>query len=153
MALRLARSVCYGSPASDTGGSIRWPCAATGLTGIKPTGGRVSRYGTFELAPTLDHIGTIAHSAADSAALLGVIAGHDPKDPMTLRDQLPDYLSPGDIPRQPQNLKDHACIGFDLAMASTDGSSKRDVRRARLAPRDPRPSTIQISSFGPCSMA
>jgi amidase len=89
--------LCYGSIASDTGGSIRWPCAATGLTGIKPTWGRVSRYGTFELAPSLDHFGTIARSAADAAALLGVIAGHDPWDPTTLLDPVPDYLSPGDI--------------------------------------------------------
>jgi amidase len=92
-----AAGLCYGSLASDTGGSIRWPCAANGLTGIKPTWGRVSRYGTFELAPSLDHIGTIARSAADAAALLGVIAGGDPKDLTTLLNQVPDYLSPGDI--------------------------------------------------------
>jgi amidase len=92
-----AAGLCYGSLVSDTGGSIRWPCAANGLTGIKPTWGRVSRYGTFELAPSLDHIGTMARSAADAAALLGVIAGHDPKDLTTLLDQVPDYLSPGDI--------------------------------------------------------
>jgi amidase len=92
-----AAGLCYGSLASDTGGSIRWPCAANGLTGIKPTWGRVSRYGTFELAPSLDHVGTIARSAADAAALLGVVAGHDPKDPTTLLDQVPDYLLPGDI--------------------------------------------------------
>jgi amidase len=94
-----AAGLCYGSPVSDTGGSIRWPCAANGLTGIKPTWGRVSCYGTFELAPSLDHIGTIARSAADAAALLGAIAGHDPKDPTTLPDQVPDYLSQGDIRR------------------------------------------------------
>ena len=94
-----AAGLCYGALASDTGGSIRWPCAANGLTGIKPTWGRVSRYSTFELAPSLDHIGTIARSAADAAALLGVIAGHDPKDPTTLLDPVPDYLLPGDIRR------------------------------------------------------
>jgi amidase len=53
----------------------------------------------MKLAPSLDHIGTIARSAADAAALLGVIAGHDPKDPTTLLDPVPDYLSPGDIRR------------------------------------------------------
>lgn len=94
-----AAGLCYGSLASDTGGSIRWPCAANGLTGIKPTWGRVSRYGTFELAPSLDHIGTIARSVADAAALLGVIAGHDPRDPTALLDPVPDFLSPGDIRR------------------------------------------------------
>jgi amidase len=88
-----AAGFCYGSLVSDTGGSIRWPCAATGLTGIKPTWGRVSRFGTFELASSLDHVGTIARSAADAAALLGAIAGYDSKDPTTLLSQVPDYLS------------------------------------------------------------
>lgn len=88
-----AAGLCYGSLASDTGGSIRWPCAAAGLTGIKPTWGRVSRFGTFQLAPSLDHVGTIARSAADAAALLGGIAGYDPKDPTTLLQPVPDYLS------------------------------------------------------------
>ena len=88
-----AAGLCYGSLASDTGGSIRWPCAATGLTGIKPTWGRVSRFGTFELAPSLDHVGTIARSAADAAVLLGAIAGYDPKDPTTRLHEVPNYLS------------------------------------------------------------
>lgn len=92
-----AAGLCYGSLASDTGGSIRWPCAATGLTGIKPTWGRVSRFGAFDLAPTLDHVGTIARSARDAAALLGAIAGHDPKDLTTLPDSVPDYSGAGDI--------------------------------------------------------
>lgn len=92
-----AAGLCYGSLASDTGGSIRWPCAATGLTGIKPTWGRVSRFGVFDLAPTLDHVGTIARSARDASALLGAIAGHDPKDLTTLLDPVPDYLAAGDI--------------------------------------------------------
>lgn len=87
-----AAGLCYGSLASDTGGSIRWPCAANGLTGIKPTWGRVSRYGTFELAPSLDHIGTIARSAADAAALLGAIAGYDSRDPTTLLNPVPDFF-------------------------------------------------------------
>ena len=88
-----AAGLCYGSPASDTGGSIRWPCAATGLTGIKPTWGRVSRFGTFELAPSLDHIGTIARSAGDAAVMFAIIAGNDPKDPTALLDPVPDFLS------------------------------------------------------------
>ena len=92
-----AAGMCYGSLATDTGGSIRWPCAATGLTGIKPTWGRVSRFGIFGLAPTMDHVGTIARTAADAAALLGAIAGYDPKDLTTLPDPVPDYSVPGDI--------------------------------------------------------
>src|SRR5262249_40298321 len=70
-----ATGLCYGALASDTGGSIRWPCGATGLTGIKPTWGRVSRFGAFELAASLDHVGPIARSVADAATILAVIAG------------------------------------------------------------------------------
>src|SRR5215813_2202752 len=87
-----AAGLCYGSLASDTGGSIRWPSAANGLTGLKPTWGRVSRYGVFELAATLDHVGPMARCAADAGALLGVIAGADEKDPTTVLDPVPDYL-------------------------------------------------------------
>jgi amidase len=76
-----AAGLCYGSLGSDTGGSIRFPAAANGVTGLKPTWGRVSRYGVFELAATLDHIGPMARSAADCGAMLGAIAGSDPHDP------------------------------------------------------------------------
>jgi amidase len=88
-----AAGLCYGALGSDTGGSIRWPCGATGLTGIKPAWGRVSRYGAFELAASLDHVGPIARSAVDAAAILAVIAGPDDKDPTTLPEQPPDYLA------------------------------------------------------------
>ncbi|HEX9586784.1 MAG TPA: amidase, partial [Bradyrhizobium sp.] len=76
-----AAGLCYGSLGSDTGGSIRFPSAANGVTGLKPTWGRVSRYGVFELAATLDHIGPMARSAVDCGAILGAIAGADPNDP------------------------------------------------------------------------
>ena len=79
-----AAGLCYGSLGSDTGGSIRFPSAANGVTGLKPTWGRVSRYGVFELAASLDHIGPMARSAADCGAILGIIAGEDPKDTTTL---------------------------------------------------------------------
>ena len=88
-----AAGLCYGSLGSDTGGSIRFPSAANGLTGLKPTWGRVSRHGVFELAATLDHIGPMARSAADCAAMLGVIAGADPDDPTASLDPVPDYAA------------------------------------------------------------
>ncbi len=88
-----AAGLCYGSLGSDTGGSIRFPSAANGLTGLKPTWGRVSRYGVFELAATLDHIGPMTRSARDAAAMLGAIAGADENDPTAVQDAVPDYLA------------------------------------------------------------
>jgi len=83
-AVATAGGLCYGALASDTGGSIRWPCGATGLTGIKPAWGRVSRFGVLPLAPSLDHVGPIARSAADAAAILAAVAGPDARDPTSL---------------------------------------------------------------------
>jgi amidase len=113
-AVATAAGLCYGSLASDTGGSIRWPCAANGLTGLKPSWGRVSRYGVFELAATLDHVGVIARSAADAGAMLGVIAGPDRTDPTAVLDPVPDYLAAAG--QDVRGLR----IGFD-AKWSSDG--------------------------------
>ena len=87
-----ALGLCYGSLGSDTGGSIRFPSATCGLSGIKPTWGRVSRYGVFPLAETLDHVGPMTRSVADAGAMLGVIAGADRNDPTTYKAAVPDYL-------------------------------------------------------------
>src|SRR5277367_6507604 len=86
-----AAGLCYGSLGSDTGGSIRFPSAANGVTGLKPTWGRVSRHGVFELAASLDHIGPMARSVADAAAVLTAIAGPDPLDPTARHEPVPDY--------------------------------------------------------------
>lgn len=113
-AVATAAGLCYGALASDTGGSIRWPCAANGLTGLKPSWGRVSRYGMFELAATLDHVGTIARSAADAGAMLGIIAGCDRADPTAVFDPVPDYLAAAE-----QDIRGLR-IGFD-ARWNSDG--------------------------------
>ena len=88
----LAAGLCFGALASDTGGSIRWPSAANGVSGLKPSWGRVSRHGVFALAPTLDHVGTMARSAVDAGVMLSAIAGGDPKDPTASLTTAPDYL-------------------------------------------------------------
>ncbi|QNK66446.1 amidase [Variovorax sp. PAMC26660] len=88
-----AAGLCHGSLGSDTGGSIRFPCAANGLTGIKPSWGRVSRHGVFELAASLDHVGPMARSAVDAGVLLGVIAGSDADDPTAVFCPAPDFLA------------------------------------------------------------
>jgi amidase len=123
-----AAGLCFGSLGSDTGGSIRFPSSCCGLTGIKPTWGRVSRHGIFTLADSLDHIGPMARSAADAAAILGVIAGDDPNDPSSLTAPVPDYLAALD-----GGISDLR-IGVDEAYNSegTDGEivgALGDVRR------------------------
>jgi amidase len=89
----LTAGLCHGALASDTGGSIRWPSAANGVTGLKPTWGRVSRHGMFPLAPSLDHVGTMARSAMDAGLLLNAIAGPDPLDPTALQAPPPRDLA------------------------------------------------------------
>ncbi len=89
-ALVAARVVPYAT-ASDTGGSIRQPAAFCGVTGFKPSYGRVSRYGMVAYASSLDQAGVIAQSAADCAAVLQVMAGHDARDGTSLDVAVPDY--------------------------------------------------------------
>ena len=88
-----AAGLCYGSLGTDTGGSIRFPAACNGVVGLKPTYGRVSRYGVFPLAKSLDNVGPLARCVADAAVLLGVIAGHDPDDPTSSHWAVPDYVA------------------------------------------------------------
>jgi len=76
---------------TDTGGSIRVPSSFCGVTGLKPTYGRVSRAGVAPLASTLDHVGPLTRSVEDVALVLGAIAGHDPADPASARLPVPDY--------------------------------------------------------------
>jgi aspartyl-tRNA(Asn)/glutamyl-tRNA(Gln) amidotransferase subunit A len=94
--------MCLSAIGSQTGGSIVRPAAYCGVAGIKPTYGRVSLAGIFPLAFHLDHPGPIARSVADLAIVLGVIAGHDPADPISSRQPVADYaneLKPGFVPR------------------------------------------------------
>jgi len=87
----VAASLCTASLGSDTGGSIRIPSAVCGVVGIKPTYGRVSRYGAIPLAWSIDHVGPLAKSVEDAALLLAVLAGPDPKDATGSDRPVPDY--------------------------------------------------------------
>ena len=78
---------------SDTGGSIRIPAAFCGCVGLKQTWSRVSRYGILPLSDSLDHVGPITRSVRDAAAMLQVIAGHDPNDPTSSHEPVPDYAA------------------------------------------------------------
>ena len=127
-AVALAAGMAYGALGSDTGGSIRFPCAATGVSGIKPTYGRVSLSGILLLAQSLDHVGPMARSLADCAALLAVIAGPDPADPLTLPGVVPDYAV-----RLERGLR--GCrIGLDESYVT--GHTDPDVANAVFAAAD-----------------
>ena len=92
-AAAVAAGECLGALGTDTGGSIRIPAAACGVTGFKPTFGLVSRAGILPLSWSLDHAGPIARSAEDCALLLDTIAGFDPADPDSASLQLPGYAA------------------------------------------------------------
>jgi amidase len=102
-----AAGLAFGTLGSDTGGSIRHPAAVCGTVGLKPTWGRVSRYGVMDLAESLDHVGPLTRSAADAGIMLQAIAGSDPNDPTTLPHEVPDMLS--EIGKGVKGLK----IGWD----------------------------------------
>ncbi len=78
---------------TDTGGSIRQPAALTGVVGLRPTYGRVSRYGIIAFASSLDQVGPFARDVRDAALLLGAIAGHDPRDSTSAPEPVPDYAA------------------------------------------------------------
>jgi amidase len=89
----VAAGLCYAAIGTDTGGSIRFPSAANGIVGLKPTYGRVSRHGVFPLGESLDHIGPMTRSVADAALVFAAIAGRDPLDDTSLEASLDDYAA------------------------------------------------------------
>ena len=112
-----AAGLCFGSLGSDTGGSIRFPAACNGTVGLKPTWGRVSRYGVLALAESLDHVGPLTRSSADAGIMLQAIAGVDRNDPTALPVAAPEMPAPLD--RRGERIEGIR-IGFDERYAARD---------------------------------
>ncbi|MBC16441.1 Glutamyl-tRNA(Gln) amidotransferase subunit A [Pseudodesulfovibrio profundus] len=89
----VAAGQCYAALGTDTGGSIRLPASFCGIVGLKPTYGRISRFGLIAYGSSLDQIGPMTRNVEDSARLLQVMAGHDPKDSTSVDVPVPDYLA------------------------------------------------------------
>ncbi len=108
----VAAGLCFAALGTDTGGSIRVPSMANGIVGLKPTYGRVSRYGVLTLGETLDHVGPMARSTVDAAIVLETIAGYDKHDATSLREVAPKIL-----PELSSGMKGMR-IGFDRTYSS-----------------------------------
>jgi aspartyl-tRNA(Asn)/glutamyl-tRNA(Gln) amidotransferase subunit A len=87
----VAAGLCFGATGTDTGGSIRHPAAVCAIVGMKPTFGRVSVRGVLPLAASLDHVGPMTRTVRDNALMLQAMAGHDPADPTSASEPVPDF--------------------------------------------------------------
>ena len=112
-AAAVAAGMALGALGSDTGGSIRQPAGMCGVVGLKPTYGRVSRFGLVAFASSLDQVGPLTRTVGDAALMLGVIAGHDARDSTSVPDAVPDYLA--GIDRPVEKLRVGIAKEFNLA--------------------------------------
>ncbi len=125
-AAALAAGMCCAAIGSDTGGSIRQPAALCGVVGLKPTYGRVSRYGLVAFASSLDQVGPFGWTCADVALILRVIAGHDPKDSTSVDHPVPDYYAALNRPIDGLRIG----VPREFQLAGTDPQVQAAVDRA-----------------------
>lgn len=135
----VSAGLCLGATGTDTGGSIRHPASVCSIVGMKPTFGRVSVHGVLPLAASLDHVGPMTRTVRDNAIMLQAMAGHDPKDPTSAREPVPDYCRALDggvkgmtlaVPRRymEANAHDPECLAaFEEALRVLRGLGARTV--------------------------
>ena len=125
----VAAGLCYGSLGSDTGGSIRQPASFCGVVGMKPTYGRVSRWGLIAFASSLDQVGPFANNVSDAAEILQVISGKDELDSTTVDIPVPNYLDT--LSKSIKGMKiglidncfDHEGLAVDVKQSVLEGAS------------------------------
>jgi aspartyl-tRNA(Asn)/glutamyl-tRNA(Gln) amidotransferase subunit A len=157
----VAARLAFGALGSDTGGSIRLPAACCGIVGLKPTYGRVSRAGAMALSWSLDHLGPMARTVRDAALLLGVVAGHDPRDATSSARPVPDFVAALDRPLRGLRLglpENYYGEGVDPVVADAVGGAARaaaalglDVAPVRVP--DPAPVVDVCNILARCESA
>jgi aspartyl-tRNA(Asn)/glutamyl-tRNA(Gln) amidotransferase subunit A len=138
-AVAVAAGIVPAALGSDTGGSIRQPASHCGVVGIKPSYGRVSRWGLVAFASSLDQIGVLAHSADDCAVVLAAIAGHDPRDSTSLPQPVPDFRAGfGDLSDVVVGLPSEYFVeeGVDAAVLATVREAVAELERAGAKTRE-----------------
>jgi aspartyl-tRNA(Asn)/glutamyl-tRNA(Gln) amidotransferase subunit A len=131
-AAAVAARLCAAATGTDTGGSIRQPAALCGITGLKPTYGRVSRWGMIAFASSLDQAGPMARSAQDAAILLQAMAGFDPRDSTSTEEPVPDYTEGLDANLTGLHIglpKEYFGEGLDPTIASAVESAVTEYER------------------------
>ena len=129
-AVAVAADECIASLGSDTGGSVREPASFCGCVGLKPTYGRVSRYGLVAYASSLDQIGPLTKTVADAATMLQVIAGHDPRDSTSAPDPVPNYAAALEQPVRGLKIglpKEYFIGGLDAEVESAVRAAARQL--------------------------
>lgn len=140
-AAAVASAMCAGALGTDTGGSIRQPASLCGIVGLKPTYGRVSRFGLVAFASSLDQIGPMTRSVWDAALILNVISGHDPRDSTSMPKDVPDYTV--ELERGLKGLR----IGIpkEYFIEGIDPGVERYVREAVGAMKDAGAEVVDLS--------
>lgn len=148
----VAARFAFGALGSDTGGSIRLPASACGVTGLKPTQTRVSRYGVMPLSFSADNVGPLVRTAHDCARIMSIIAGHDPADPTSASEPVPDYEAAltGDLRGMRIGLVTNAgLMGTDPAVVEAIAAAARVLaeRGAAIVPVE-LPDMEAVAAYG-----